>query len=536
MTRPDELYAAAIAALQAGEYAKAEDACRKILNTASNHVDTLNVLGLAQLRGGKPDRAVVAFKKVLRLNPAMVLVHLNMGLAFAELGQIDDATASFESALQLEPTSIEGHFQLGLLLQKRFKYTEATAHFLRVLEMNEQHAMTHAVLGESLLLQGEFAKARTHLERAVTLNPNLIGALDNLALIALNEGEPDEALNLFAQALSIKSDFAGSHFNRAIARLRQGDLENGLAEFDWRWRTAKTRLSTLIRPFKQPEWQGEALNGRTLLVWGEQGVGDEIRTAGLVDDLLQRGEKISLECDKRLAPLFARSFPAAAIIPRRDPPAKETAAPEIAYQIPAESVIRYTRSKLDAFPRRAAYLKADATRTAEYRARFQANSRKPLVGISWGSYNPQLVAGKSTPLSSWAPILETAGAQIVALQYGDIRTEMAEVEKELGQALEQLGGLDLVKDLDGVASLISACDLVITVSNTTAHLAGALGVPAWVLLPFGHFQPWYWFSDHDDSPWYPSVKLYRQKKFGDWETVISRVAEDLNAWLKNQTR
>jgi tetratricopeptide (TPR) repeat protein len=534
MFDPAKTYADAIAHLSAGRFEEAEAACRKILSTASNHTDTLNILGLAQLRGGKPDRAIVAFKKILKLNPAVVPVHLNLGLALAELGQQDEAETSFQNALKYDPRSVEAHFQLGLLLQKRFRFEDSTAHFQRVLEIDDTHATTHAVLGEALLLQGHFTKARMHLERAIALNPNLIGAYDNLGLIALNEGQPSEALRWFERALAINPEFSGSHFNRSVTYLRQGDLANGLNEFEWRWRTAKTRLSTLMRPFKQPLWHGEPLNGKSLLVWGEQGVGDEIRTAGLVADLLQRGEHIILECDKRLVPLFARSFPAAKIVARRDPPAKETGDAAIAYQIPAESLLAYTRPTLDQFPKRTAYLKADPERGAAFRTRLQSDTAtKKIIGISWGSYNPQLVAGKTTPLESWAAILKTADVAFVPLQYGDIRTETEAVEREFGASLAKLGDLDLIKDLDGVAALISACDLVITVSNTTAHLAGALGIPTWVLLPFGHFQPWYWFTDRTDSPWYPSVKLYRQKKFGDWENVISRVADDLKAWLKN---
>ncbi len=533
MLDPAKTYADALAHLRAGRFEEAETACKRILNVTSNHTDTLNILGLAQLRGGKPERAIIAFKKILKLNPAIIPVHLNMGLAHAELGNRDDAEACFQAALKLNARSIEAHFQLGLLLQKRFKFEEAAAHFKRVLEIDETHATTHAVLGESLLLQGQFSTARIHLERAIALNADLIGAYDNLGLISQNEGRTTEALSWFERALTINPDFAGSHFNRSVMHLRQGNLAAGLSEFDWRWRTTKTKLSTLMRPFTLPFWQGEPLNGKSLLVWGEQGVGDEIRTTGLVDDLLHRGERVVLECDKRLVPLFTRSFPTAKIIPRRDPPAKEIADADIAYQLPAESILAYTRPSLDQFPQRGGYLKADSERTAEFRARFQPNDKgQKLIGISWGSYNPQLVAGKTTSLEDWAPILKKTGTEFIPLQYGDIRTETAIVEREFSAALAKLSDLDLIKDIDGVAALISACDLVITVSNTTAHLAGALGVPTWVLLPYGHFQPWYWFSDRADSPWYPSVKLYRQKKFGDWDNVISQVAEDLKAWLK----
>jgi tetratricopeptide (TPR) repeat protein len=522
-----QLYADAVKHLSANRFADAETACKKILAQAAQHTDTLNLLGLAQMRSGKLDRAVVTFKKILKTNAELVPVHLNLGLAHAELGQRDLAEESFLRALRYDPQSVDAHFQLGLLLQKRFKFDEAVQHFERVLTIDANHAMAHAVLGEALLLRGRFADARTHLQQAIALKPDLVGVYDNLALVAEDEGNTDEALAWFERALSIQPDFAGSRFNRAVTLLRRGQLAQGLADYEWRWRTVKTKLSTPTRPFTQPQWTGEALEGRSLLVWGEQGVGDEIRTAGLVDDLLQRGENTVLECDKRLVSLFQRSFPTATIVARQDPPARATADKQIAYQIPAESLIAITRPTLAHFPRRPWFLRADADRSAAFKRRLASRTGQPLIGLSWGSYNPQLLIGKTTPLSEWAPVLGAPNAQFVALQYGDIRTEMEIVEKELGASLAQLTDLDLIKDLDGLAALIGACDLVITVSNTTAHLAGALGVPTWVLLPFGHFQPWYWFSDRSDSPWYPSVKLYRQNKFGDWPTVLRHVAEDL---------
>ncbi|MBL8642880.1 MAG: tetratricopeptide repeat protein [Rhodospirillaceae bacterium] len=528
MTDPAQLYAEAVGHLGAGRFADAEECARKILATAGQHADTLNILGLAQLRGGKPERAIVAFKKALKANHKLVPVHLNMGLALAELGRREEAETSFKSALAIDDRSIDAHFQLGLLLQKRFRFAEASEHFQRALEIDEKHALTHGVMGEALLLQGRFDDAKRHLERAIALNPKLIGVYDNLGLVAENQGRSEEALQWFARALEEDPDFPGSHFNRAVTHLRRGDMAQGLAEYEWRWRTPKTKLSTPVRPFTQAAWSGEPLQGRSLLVWGEQGVGDEIRTAGLVADLAERGEKVVLECDKRLVALFQRSLPGVTVIERRDPPVKAATDPTIAFQCPAESLIRFVRPTLAEFPNRPRYLRADEGRTAGFRARFKKGADSPpVIGLSWGSYNPQLLSGKTTALADWAPILRKPDVQFVGLQYGDIRTECETVEKELGVSLSQLGDLDLIKDLDGLAALISACDLVITVSNTTAHLAGALGVPTWVLLPYGHFQPWYWFSGRADSPWYPSVRLYRQQKFGDWANVIARVAADM---------
>ena len=521
-------YAEALRHLSAGRFDDAERACRRILQQQPTHTDTLNVLGLTHLRSGKPERALANFKKALKTKPTEVPILLNCGVASAALNAYDEATHYFSQALALDDRCAEAHVQWGTLLQRRFKFSEAAEHFRAALRLNDQHALCHGLLGEGLLLQGQFDEATLHLTQAMTLNPKLWSVYDNLALVAENQGRTADALAWFEKALTLRPDFAGSHFNRAVVRLRHGDLAQGLDEYEWRWRIPNTRLSTTARPFPQPQWQGEALNGRTLLVWGEQGVGDEIRTASLVRDLAERGAPVVLECDKRLVALFERSLAGVKIIARREPPASATRAPEIAYHSPAESLIRYLRPTLDDFPKRDAYLTADNVRTAEFKRRLKAAApHQPLIGLSWGSYNPQLMQGKTTKLADWAPILNIKQAMFVGLQYGDTRTERDSVQQSLGLTMAHLSDLDFIKDLDGVAALTAACDLVITVSNTTAHLAGALGVPTWVLLPFGHFQPWYWFSDRTDSPWYPSVKLYRQNRFGDWGRVLERAAGNL---------
>jgi tetratricopeptide (TPR) repeat protein len=532
MTTPDQLYAQALAHIGARRFADAEAACRQILRVHPRHADTHNLLGLAKLRGGAPNEALKDFRRALQINPRLVATHLNCGLAANELGKPDDARKHFRGALQIDPRAAEAHFQLGVLAQRRFEYDEALAHMDDCLAVEPGRALAHAIRGETLLLLGRLAEARAALERALAISPNIPNVHDNLGLVAENERRSDDALACFQRALDLNPELASAHFNRAVTRLRRGDLAAGLAEFEWRWRVARTAILTKVRPFPRPRWQGEPLEGRALLIWGEQGVGDEIRLAALARDLLERGERIVLECDPRLVDLFARSLPAATVVARRDPPDPATADASIAFQIPAESAIQYVRPTLAAFPSRPRYLTAASDRVAAFRQELQAKAHgKPVVGVSWGSYNPQMLHGKSTPPAAWAEILRRPDALFVQLQ--DVvegRDETAD-DMALRAQLAAVDGLDLFKDLDGQAALIAACDLVVAVSNTTAHLAGALGTPAWVLLPFGHFQPWYWFQDRADSPWYPSVTLFRQAQYGDWAAVLSKIASDLQRWV-----
>jgi tetratricopeptide (TPR) repeat protein len=522
MPSPDQLYAEALAHLAARRFTEAEAVCREVLKLAPNHIDTMNLQGLAALRAGRSEQALAFFRKALKFSPKQVSLHLNAGLALLELNRLDEAERAFTDALKADRRAAEAHYQLAALALRQFKFSDAAAHGRAATELQPTHALSHAVTGEALVLLGRMAEAREALEKANALNTSILNVYDNLGITDAAEGRIDAAMARFDAALALRPDFPGSQFNRAVIRLRQGDLEGGLADYEARWRLPRTAISAAARPFQQAQWQGEPLNGRTLLLWGEQGVGDEIRLAVLARDLAQRGERVILECDKRLTELFSRSLQGVQVVARSDPPDSPTMDAAIGWQSPIESALRFVRPGLVRFPAPTAYLRADPNRTQELRAQL-AHDGKPLVGLSWGSYNPQMAAGKTTTLDAWAPLLERDDVTFVRLQKAS--TEGGGAHALLSKAA-QADGLDVVQDLDGLAALTAACDLVISVSNTTAHLAGALGVATRVLLPFGHFQPWYWFSGRTDSPWYPNVRLYRPTGFDDWRNLIGRVAAE----------
>ncbi len=530
MATPHQLYAEAVAHFKAGRSAEAEALCQKLAKLQPANADVHNLLGLALRRRGKHDEALASFKRALELNAKLAPVHLNCGLTLFDLGHVEEAEHSFRQALACDPQSTPARFHLGVALHQRARFEEAIACFQHVIVKEPRHVNTHALMGLGFLLLGRLTEAKTSLETAAALNPDLANVHDGLGIVAEDEGRFDDAIAHFQHALSINPDFTPAQFNRAVALLRRGDLARGLPAFESRWRLPRDASAAKMRDFSYPLWTGEHLKGKTLLIWGEQGIGDEIRDAGVVDDLLQRGDRIILECDPRLVSLYARSLPLACIVARQDPPAAEIAAANVTWQCPAETLARHVRPTLESFPQRPKYLLADAVHGASYRAQLSAYKSKRVVGISWSSQNAQFTRGKTIDLAAWAPLLKVPDCIFVDLQYGDTQTERTAAINNLGVDLVHLPDLDLTANIDGLAALMTACDLVITVSNSTAHLAGALGVPTWVLLPFGHFQPWYWFSERTDSPWYPSVQLYRQATFGDWGNVLARVREDLVGW------
>jgi hypothetical protein len=305
--------------------------------------------------------------------------------------------------------------------------------------------------------------------------------------------------------------------------LLQGDLANGWREFEWRWRCAAFPFPR--RGFFQPLWDGSRRANGSLLVWGEQGVGDEILFGSMVPDLLRGGWNVIWEMDWRLVPLIQRSVPGIQAIARSTPahPLTEVAP----LQSPAASLGRYLRTAERDFPK-APYLRADADRTAAYR-RILGRGAKRVVGLSWISRNAQWGEHKTLALSDLAPVLTIPDTIFVDLQYGETAAERATVKESLGIEIVRPPDLDLFNDLDGLAAAVSACDLVISVSNTTAHLAGALGVPVWVMVPSTRGRLWCWGADGDRSLWYSSAMLFRQSMSGAWGDAVDRMAMGLRA-------
>jgi hypothetical protein len=279
-------------------------------------------------------------------------------------------------------------------------------------------------------------------------------------------------------------------------------------------------------------WSGIDIRPGALLVWSEQGVGDEILHASMIADMarIERFSRLVWECDARLVSLFQRSNPNVEVVPRTVPPQDAIFAPDIAAHIPSGSIGNFVRRDMSHFPKHGGYLKPDPLRQAAFRQRLNLAPGEKLVGMSWLSKNLAFGSSKSTTLAQWAPILRTPGCKFIDLQYGDTAEERAALTRDFGITLEHIDGLDLKDDMEGLAALTAACDLVTTVSNTTAHMAGAVGVPVWTLIASGIGKFWYWGFDGPDTVWYPSATLIRQPADEGWEGSLDIIAERLRVF------
>jgi len=488
---------------------------------------------------GRPEQAVAAFQQALARDPNRSDAYNNLGIVYVSVGRLEEGLASYRKALELAPDHAQSWNNLGLALAFNGDSDDAQAAFRRALTLQPAYVQARVNLGNLIREQGDPVTAEREFREALQFAPQDTTVLNNLGVSLKDQGRFDDALALFDQVVELDEQHVEARVNRSFIHRLQGDLQRGWAEFDWRF-----RAEPVSRNFPQPEWTGESLNGKTLLVHVEQGIGDQILFASCVPDVAapkHTGRSpwaITLECDERLVPLFQRSFPGVEVIPESE----STPEHECDLQIPMGSLPQWVRPTLDDFPARSSaspiqqpgFLRADAELVAKWRQRFAELGNGLNVGISWrGGRDPELRRLRSVTLNALAAALAMPGVNLVNLQYGDCRAEIAAAESEIGATIHTWDDADAWNDLENFAAQIAALDLVISVDNSTVHFAGGLGVPCWVLLPF--VPDWRWMLERDDSPWYPSLRLFRQPRRGDWDSVIEQVRTRLASQTETGT-
>ena len=474
-----------------GDAAGEIDAYRRALDVNAGLAPVWSNLGHALRLSGQSREAVAACRKATELDPAFAPAWINLANALVDSGEREAAIAACESALRLGPGLAESWGALAGALHAARRLEEALQAHRKAVELQPGNATLHFNLGVTLQHCGRSAEAIPPLRRALELEPA----------------------------------HAEAHFELSLALLATGQLREGWHEYEWRWR----RQGAEPKRHDFALWDGDTSRPRRVLLWDEQGIGDQILHGSMVTDLESLAPTVTLEIDRRLVPLFQRSFPQIAVVPQ----GAAAAAGRTSYdcQAPLGSLGRWLRPSFASFPGRRSFLVADGRRAGEYRRRL-ARAREVIVGISWRSANKDFGPFKSMSLGDWLEILRAPRVRFIDLQYGDTAAERAEAERSVGARLEHLPDLDLHDDLEGLAALCGACDLVMTSSNVTAHVAGALGRPAWLILPKGHGRFWYWFSDRSDSPWYPSVRIFDQVVPGSWREILEVVARELAAFVK----
>jgi tetratricopeptide (TPR) repeat protein len=483
---------------------------------------------LASWTAGKGDAAAAAKSSVpIEIaDEAAATRHYEL---LRDAGRFDDAARLLQALLKRHPENPGILTELSVIERKRKRPEVAVAIARRALSSNTKFQPAFLALGAALSDFDRHDEAAEEYEKALAIEPRHEVALVNLSALRLRQGRSIEAEELGRRAVEVAPQRAHSHWHLALALLTNGKYREGWSEFEWRWATGL--LDAEKRDWPWPAWQGEALDGR-LLVWTEQGIGDELMFASLLPELAGK-MKIAVECEPRLVPLMARSLPGVKVLARRQGPVIASEWPsDIGAQSSAGDLMRYLRPDPASFAGRGGpYLQVDPKRRDAARRRY--GSDRLRVGIAWYTASHNAGTSRAVPLPLLEPLLRTPGMRFVNLQYGDHKAEVAALAAQ-GIELFQDPTFDQMTDLEGFAAQVAALDLVITIDNSTAHMAGALGVPCWVLLP----KPaeWRWLLDRSDCLWWPSLQLFRQTRSGDWSVPLSRLQEAFAAWVNEHRK
>jgi tetratricopeptide (TPR) repeat protein len=432
-----------------------------------------------------------------------------------QAGRLEEAQALYREVARMDPGNAFATHYLGVLAMQRGDLALAAELMERALAMRRDVADFHTNLGLCHRRRGEIGLAVECHRRAAALAPRDPAVRSNLAVALQEDGRIAEALAEFGRALELDPGNAEAHYNRGLALLVGGDYARGWEEYEWRLRCREFAERNLVVPGLAP-WRGEPLAGRTLLVRVEQGHGDTLQFLRFLPALADRAAKVVMEAADELAELARTVDSRIAIV---DPGAWPTA---IDRYVNLMSVPRWLGVTLDALPNPPPYLAADAGKVGQWRERL-AGAPGRAVGLVWaGNPRHHNDRNRSCPLPALAPLLDVGGHRWFSLQLGPRAQELA----ELGDArLVDLG--PELKSYADTAAVVSALDLLVCVDTSVAHLAGALARPAWVLLP--HAPDWRWLLGRKDSPWYPSLRLFRQTGAGDWPAVVAEVRDALRA-------
>ena len=536
---------------QAGRLQAAEQIYRKILQAERNHADAWHLLGLIAHQVGKHDvaiehiayairlagdrapfhqslgdvyralrrlpEAVACYRRALELMPDFAGAHNNLALVLNDLGKPDEAAACCRRALELSPDFAEAHNNLANALKNQGALDEAIACYRRALELKPDCAEACCNLGTALGERGELSEAVACHRRALELKPDCAETYNALGLALQAQGQLAEALACYQRAIELEPQHAEAHYNHSMLRLLAGDFQQGLAEYAWRWETRRDPF--ILPPFPQPIWDGRPLEGRRLLLHGEQGYGDTLQFIRYAAQAKRLGARVLAGCGKPLVRIVrsCRSV---------DQVVHEIMSPQdFDVYCPLLNMPHLLKTTLDSVPNDVPYLFADPALVERWRGELDPIAGFK-IGIAWrGNPKHRNDRARSVPLSCFQPLGRLPGIHLVSLQKGA-------GEEDLPAARDRLPVTELGSRLDDfmeTAAVLVNLDLVITCDTAMAHLAGALGVPVWVALPL--VPDWRWLLDRSDSPWYPTMRLFRQDRRGDWQSVFQRIEAALREHL-----
>jgi tetratricopeptide (TPR) repeat protein len=500
---------------QQGKLKEALEHCERAVELQPDFAQGQTHLGLALSSNERFEEALPHFETALRLAPNLADAHHGLGYAMLQLRRVDDAIGEFEAALRLKPDLPDAHSNLGSALVRQGKYDEAMAHFRDALHLKPTSTDAHLHQAHCLWQLGRFEEAAASAQEALRLKPESPEGHNVLGVVHMKAGRPAEAIVEFTCAAELRSEFAQAHFNRGLAYLLQGDYRHGWPDYEWRWRCR----DFVTHPIEEAQgWDGTPLAGRTILLHAEQGMGDALQFIRFAPQVKRQGGSVIVACAPPLMPLLSRCAGVDRVVDNRDLNVK------FDVEAPLLSLPGKLGTTLETIPAEVPYLSGDPALEEHWRKELSPFAGFK-IGIAWqGNRDHPEDRLRSVPLERFAGLTRD-GVQLISLQLGAGREQIDAVADRLPVADVMPRSEETPWTFLDTAAVIKNLNLVVTVDTSVAHLAGGLGVPVWLALAYA--PDWRWLLEREDSPWYPTARLFRQKRFGDWADVFYRMGRAL---------
>jgi tetratricopeptide (TPR) repeat protein len=459
-------------------------------------------------------------RRAISIQPNSADYYAALGNALQSLARYDEAIEIYQRGLAINPNHAEIHNNLGCALRDTKRTNQATAEFRQAIVLRPDYSEALNNLANAMVDAGELQPAIEHLRHSLSLQPNFAETHNSLGAVLERQAQYGQAIDSYRRALTLAPNHFEAHVNLGIALLREGNYPAGWAEYEWRLKRKDALARNALLNGKSP-WQGEPLANRTILLQAEQGFGDTIQFARYIPLIAQRGGRVILRCQPKLLRLL-RNLPGL-----HAASAETDALPEFDVHCSLASLPFIFGTTLQTIPNQGPYLHVDESLVQSWASRLTDQSGLK-VGLAWAGRAEHLDdRNRSVSLEMLKELLHPPGAKFISLQKGDASAQIAAIS----ESANIVDWTTELHDFADTAALIGALDLIITVDTAVAHLAAALGKPAWVLLP--HVPDWRWLLDRSDSPWYPTMQLFRQPGIGDWQTPIAQISQALTEFRRN---
>jgi tetratricopeptide (TPR) repeat protein len=510
----DAYYNLGIVLKESGRLDEAITCYRKTIQINPSQADTYNNLGLALQEKGQIKEAEMSFRQAVKIDPDYAYAHSNLGNVLMGERQIDEAITHYQKAIRFNPDLLDAHMNLGNALKEKGLLNDAVTVYRKVLQIDPERSDAYYNLGIVLKENGQPDEAITHYQRALHLNPGHAEAYNNLGLAFRDKGQLKEAMHLFREALRREPDNAVFHWNLSLALLQAGNFEQGWKEYEWRLKVKEFshRISA------EPLWDGSEMAGQTILLQAEQGFGDTIQFIRYASLVAQRSAKVIVSCQNELASLLRTVDGVNHVAGYHEQ------LPDFDRYCPLLSLPLIFHTTHEGIPAQVPYIRVDSPSVKKWKTKIGVQDSEITIGLVWAGREQ-----RSCSLEIFSPLSHVDSVTFYSLQKG----EAAEQAKNPPDGMKLIDYTEDIHDFSDTAALMENLDLVIAVDTAVAHLAGALGKPVWTLLPF--VPDWRWLLNRDDSPWYPTMRLFRQPSPGDWQSVIEEVTGELRKIMEKRT-